>query len=160
MKIFLAILIGLSFSIFGFAQNVVVIWTWVAAGCRDSSLSASSHITKSKNRNPFQIKASELTLRTDGSAAMTIEIEGHKRNETGTYTVENNQVAINDSTLPEDENPVLIMDINGEDLLLSYSTVDSATPEPLDDQERYDDENEQICGSNQTYVYVFSNVGS
>ncbi len=140
MKIFLIGLMGLSFATFGFAQDVVGTWTWVAAGCRDSSLSSSSHITKSKKNNPFQIKASVLTLRGDGSAAMTIEVEDQVQNETGTYTVKNNRVVVNDPKLSEDDNPVLLMDIvDGDLLLVEKHTV--------------------VCGgSNQTYVYVFSNV--
>ena len=142
MKIFLIGLMGLSFSTFGFAQDMDVVgtWTWVAAGCRDSSLSASSHITKSKKNNPFQIKASVLTLRDNGSAAMTIEVEDRVQSETGTYTVENDRVVVNDPKMSEDDNPVLLMDIvDGDLLLVEKHTV--------------------VCGgSNQTYVYVFSNI--
>lgn len=161
MRFFLAVLLcfaGGVYSTFVFGQNVTGTWTWVAAGCRDSSLSASSHVTKSKRKNPFQIRASELTLNSDNSASMIIEMSDSDQimNETGTYTIENNRVVINDPKMSEEENPVLIMRIVEENLLLAFSTYEENSGDsPDEDLSRI---NTDICGSGKTYVYVFSNV--
>ena len=161
MKIFLIGLMGLLFSTFGFAQDSMVgTWIWVAAGCRDSSLSASSHITKSKKNNPFQITATELTLNEDKSASINMETNTRSANVTGTYTVKNNRVEVIDPKKPEKE--LLLMNVVDGELLIAFSTLRENEREKRggDFDEKYIQLNEDICGSNQTYVYIFSNVGS
>ncbi len=161
MRFFLAVLLcftGGLYSTFVFGQNVTGTWTWVGAGCRDRSLSADSHVTKSKSRNPFQIRASELTLNSDGSAAMTIEMGDETKNETGNYTVENNRVLITDpNNMPEGKEQVLILNIVDGNLLLAFSTFEELDTEDQSLDEDYGRLNSDICGS-KIYVYVFSNV--
>ena len=161
MRFFLAVLLcftGGLYSAFVFGQNVTGTWTWVGAGCRDRSLSADSHVTKSKSNNPFQIRASELTLNSDGSAAMTIEMaDNPAKNETGNYTVENNRVLITDPSMPAGKDQVLILNIVDGNLLLAFSTFEELDTEDQSLDENYGRLNSDICGS-KTYVYVFSNV--
>ena len=155
MKYFLSILAGISFINLSQAQDVAGSWLWVGAGCRDSSLSSSSHVTKAKRNNPFQISASQLNLNADGSASMYIEIEGQRQNETGNYSVRNNEVIIMDPSMSADE-PALILSIVEGHLILDASRTigddDPGSPEL--------DPVRQACDSgSQTYVYVFANVG-
>ncbi len=148
MKIFL-FLTALLFSNFVFAQNVAGIWEWTAAGCRDaSSLSAESHVTKYKAGNPFGVTASQLTLNSDGSASMTIELEDRTQNETGNWTMDNNRLTITDPKFKEGSEPVLLMTYVDGDLILNYA----------DSGDDVADENTRLCGSGNTYVYVFSSV--
>ena len=152
MKHFFLILSGISFISLSHAQDVTGVWTWVGAGCRDSSLSASSHRTKPKSQNPFQISASQLTLNADFSASMYIDVAGQRQDETGNYEVRNGQVIITDPSMSETE-PALIMRIVDSNLLLSFSDIQ-------DPDRDMDDNNSSICGSGNSYVYIFANVGS
>ena len=139
-----------------FAQNVAGDWVWIGAGCRDRNLSESSHETRSITPNPFFITASDLTLRRDGSAAMTIEVndaDGRKEmNGTGFYEVENNRVVITDPKIEnEDEQEVLVLDIVGEDLILDSTQV-------TDDPSADDSYNDDLCDSNKVFVFVFGSI--
>ena len=153
MKYFLIALIGLSFSSLISAQtNVAGTWVWSGAGCRDTSLSPNSHITKPKSQNPFGIAASQLTLNADGSAAMTLELSnGEWQDETGSYTVRGNEVVIMDPNHSE-TNPAFVLDIVGEDLIFnSVRVTGDDTPDNIE-------EHISACTQGQVYVYVFSRI--
>ena len=138
------------------AQNVEGTWVWVGAGCRDSSLSSDSHVTKPKSQNPFQIAASRLNLNPDGSASMTSEMEGQIQRETGAYEVRGSQVIISDPNFSEQQ-PAMILDIVDGYLILSTANIAGGGPESSE----YDPVIQACSGeSSDIYVYVFINVGS
>ena len=151
MKIFIYVTV-LLFSNFVFAQNVAGTWVWTAAGCRDaSSLSAESHVTKPKKGNPFRVAASQLTLNSDNSASMRIELQqgattdggSQTQNETGSWRMDGNRLTLIDGE------PVMVMHLINGDLILNYA----------DSGDDSTEENERLCGSaGKTYVYVFSSV--
>ena len=90
MKHFLVILIGLlSSNIFAWT-NVVGTWEWSGAGCRDASLSASSHITKGFSTIPSAF-VDHLTFDADGS--VVVHILGQVFDEFP-YTVTGSEVAV------------------------------------------------------------------
>ena len=153
MKYFLTLFVVGLLSFFSAAQNVAGTWVWVGAGCRDSSLSQDSHITKSSSENPFEIDASQLNLYEDGSASMLIETNEETQNETGRYVVRNNQVIITDpGSFGTD--PVLILDIVGDTLILSNRSLPSEEGYEEEDSRHFN----QVCRGSDLFVYIFGNV--
>ena len=156
MKYFLLIITaGIIHTLPALAQDVDGTWAWVGAGCRDSSLSADSHVTKSRSQNPFQISASRLNLNADGSASMFVDMAGDRQRETGTYEVRGSQVIISDPTFST-TSPAMVLDIVGDYLILSTASMESDDPQ----RDEYDPVI-QACrneGNADTYVYVFANV--
>ena len=157
MKYFLLLITtSVLFTLPALAQDIEGTWTWVGAGCRDSSLSSDSHVTKPKSQNPFQIAASRLYLNSDGSAEMSLDMQGERRRETGFYEVDGDRVVITDPDSSGTTEPVMNFDIVDGYLILSTGDIEEDDLE----REEYDPVAQACRGeSSDTYVYVFANIG-
>lgn len=141
MKFLSVILIVLPLSAF---SDVVGTWAWNAAGCRDSSLSVSSHISRPKSDGQTGVKASVLKLNSDGSASMVIQFSDTKKNnETGSYRMQGNKVIIMDPKQSDTE-PALVLHIVGDELLINEAEIEGYS--------------NTACKDGYYFVYVFGKV--
>ena len=145
-------------------QDVAGTYVWVGAGCRDSNLSESSHESRPKKHPAglpglFRVIDIKFTLNRDGSAVSTVEGDDGKKNgetykkqDIGTYRVQNNKVVffkIDPESGEQISSPADTLNIVGDYLILS-----------LEGAETYDDRdfNATICDSNKVFVFVFGNI--
>ena len=140
MKFLLVFLAVLPFSAF---SDVVGTWAWNAAGCRDSSLSVDSHISRPKSDGQTGVKASVLKLNSDGSASMVIQFSETAENETGSYRIQDNRVIIMDPSVSESE-PALVLHIVGDELLINEAEIEGFS--------------NTVCKQGYYFVYVFGKV--
>ena len=140
MKFLLVFLAVLPFSAF---SDVVGTWAWNAAGCRNSSLSVDSHISRPKSDGQTGLKASVLKLNSDGSASMVIQFSETTQNETGSYRIQDNRVIIMDPSVSESE-PALVLHIVGDELLINEAEIEG--------------QSNTACKQGYYFVYVFGKV--
>ena len=114
-------------------------YVWVGVGCRDSSLSEESHVTKSMSSNPVGVSSAVLNINSDGTASMRSIIQGEERNNSARYEERNNKIVF----LSEEGEEVFSLHVVG-DTLVGIEDDESASNE--------------ICGSDKVYVYVLGKV--
>ena len=132
-KCILGLVVGFSFGVFA---EVAGTYSWVAVGCRDSSLSAASHESKLASDNPSEISAATLVLNSDGSASMR--------------AVQSGEVVRNSGRYEERGNKLVFFNEGENDVVFEVTVVDG---ELIGVEE--DDVSERVCGEGK-YVYVLS----
>ena len=141
MKFLLTVLSLFLLLPFAAFSDVTGTWAYSGVGCRDASLSADSHDSRSKEDARDGIQASVLKLNSDGSASMMIEMGGEVRNEKGSYEETGDIVKIFDQK--DESRSVLTFNIVGDELIL--------------DETQSGDSNAS-CEDGDHFVYVFKQV--
>ena len=113
-------------------------YSWVGVGCRDSSLSESSHVPKLPSDNLVEISSAVLILNNDGSTLMRTVQRGKVTENSGRYERRDNFLFF--------YNP-------GEDEAIFQLTV---VEDKLIDVETNKSESRRICGEDKVYVYVLA----
>ena len=124
-----------------FAQSrsdVVGTWTWSGNGCRDRSLSDSSHVSKSPSAGSLDIDVAILNFRSNGTATMRATMNGQEMNNRGTWQLNGDTIEIVDSD--SGESAEFPLKLKGDWLIFE------------------DKEDEAVCGRDQVFVRVFGKV--
>ena len=112
-------------------------YTWIGVGCRDSSLSDESHVTKSMSSNPVGVSFAVFNINSDGTASMQATIQGKPQTKSARYEERGNEIVI----------------LEGDEEVFSFTIVGDS----LVHEEKESVSNE-VCGSGNVYVYVLGKV--
>ena len=115
-------------------------YAWVGVGCRDSSLSEESHVTKPMSSNPGGVASAVFNINSDGTASMVAVVDGERREESDRYEERGNELVI----IKEEGEEIFSFTIVGDTLVIADRDNE------LDSRE--------ICGSDKVYVYVLGKV--
>ena len=130
-------------------------WAWIASGCRDSDLSAASHVSKAKSQNPEDIEAGDFFLGRGGSARMTYTQDGREQSFSGSYDVRGGQLIISGS-LTAGHGFDFILEIVDGSLMVARNEGDFREPGMEDFLQRLRD----VCGRGKAFVYILGRVGA
>lgn len=114
-------------------------YAWVGVGCRDSSLSEESHVTKVMSANPEGVSFARFNINSDGTASMYAVIN----DETQRFSSDEYSETEDTIEISIEGGGIFLLHIVGDTLIIVEEDEDSA---------------EETCGSNKKYVYVLEKV--
>ncbi len=126
-------------------------WAWIASGCRDSDLSAASHVSKAKSQNPEDIEAGDFFLGRGGSARMTYTQDGQEQSFSGAYDVRGGQLVMSGGHGFE-----FVLEIVDGALMVARNERHFQEPGMEDFLQRLRD----VCGRGKAFVYILGRVGA